>query len=208
MNKFIFQFWREIRNLCSRIFHAACANVNVTEKLAVIRVVIHWKIRNFLNFSHVVKQRRCDEQISVNHWIMLRKILAHVRDAERMLQKSAHESMMNTLRCRMFLKCIDKLFIFHKIHFQNFSQIFVLHTCHIFQNAAKHFSDIFVRARHIIRRVIFALVADADAGNVHLQISLKTCHHSFAVNIIHRLKISNTIIQLPNFSVCGSRFIL
>ena len=44
MNEFIFQFWREIRNLCCRIFHAACANVNVTEKLAVIRVIIQWKI--------------------------------------------------------------------------------------------------------------------------------------------------------------------
>ncbi len=159
-------------------------------------------------FSHIVEQCRRDEQISVNHWIMLRKILAHVRDAERMLQKSAHESMMNTLRAECFLNASTNSLFSTKYISKIFSQIFVLHTCDIFQNAAKHFSDIFVRARHIIRRVIFALVADADAGNVHLQISLKTRYHSFAVNIIHWLKIGNAVVQLPDFSVCGSCFIL
>ena len=139
---------------------------------------------------------------------MLSKILAHVSHCQRMLQQTADKSMMYTFSCRMFLKSLNKFLILYKIHLQDLLQVLVVDTGHILHDLAVHFPYILGGTWHIIRRIVLALLAYPDAGNVHLQVSLKTGYHSFTMYKIHGFKVLDPIIEFPDLAIYRPCFIL
>ena len=68
----------------------------MAQQLSGIRVIILRKCGKLLRLSDIMENCRSQQQIPIQDRIMIRKIIAKLYHAERMLQKASHKSVMYT----------------------------------------------------------------------------------------------------------------
>ena len=139
-----------------------------------------------------MKQGRRQKQIFFEVRILFCVIITQLYDTKRMLEKSAHEAVVHGLCSGMMFKCIDKRFIFDKVHSDELLQIWIFYLLHQLHQFLIHLIKVAVTDRKIICRNIFTLICLARPLDAHLQGALKICHITGNKDVIQCLKFTDS----------------
>ena len=77
----IFQCFREIRDLFCQIMHHLGTDDDMSQKLSFICIIIHREGRKFLCLADIMKQRCCDQKVSLEKRISICHIVTELCNA-------------------------------------------------------------------------------------------------------------------------------
>ena len=156
---------------------------DMPEQLAVIRIIILRKIRDFLQLSHIMESRSRQQQVPVQIGILPAVIVAEPYNAQRMLQQSAHKAVMNGFRGGMFLECLRKGFASEILVDQHLKPG-IPHRSQEVHQFPVHFILVSGADGKIILRLVFAGFRHPHSLDIKLKVSLEACHISHNIDII------------------------
>ena len=203
------QLLRKSRDFPGFIMDHLRSDHNMSQKLSVIRIIIHGKRAEFFGLADIMKHGCCDQQVFIENGICTAVITAELHYTQSMLQKSTDKSMMHGFCSGIPLECPDKCLIFRKKAVQKTGKINILHPAYEIQKLAIHGLHAFITDRKIISGLVFSLRCLAGPLDAHLQRSLEAGHISHNIHVVQGIKIINPQrIRVPDLCVYRACLVL
>ena len=156
-----------------------------------------------------MKERHSDQEVPLKVRIIPAEEVAQVGDAERMLRKAAHETVVDALGRGRIAEILDELPVLHKERLKERLKVFVLDTLNIFADGAHHIIDVLFRYRHVIGGVVLALIALARPLDIELKVPLERHHVAGDIHVIELLEIADAhAVGLPDLGVDHAGLVL
>ena len=134
----------------------------MSQKLTVIRVLIHRKVGELLRLPDIMEHRDRDQKVTIDRRIITCDEITDLCDGKCVFQKTAHETVVDCLGCRVPGKNLQELLVFNKKALQQSAQIRLLYGACIGKQFIVHDFPVLLGDRQIIRRNILARVCLAD----------------------------------------------
>ena len=203
------KLYRKTLDLPDPHAHQLRPDHNMPQKLPGVRIIILRKRRQLIYLPDIVAHGSRIQKICIQHGIGTHIILAQLCDAQRMLQQSAHKTMVHALGRTAELECLYKLLVIYKDSLQKLRQPGIFHPVHKAQELRIHLFDIFSADRKIIRRVVFPFLRFPHPLHVQLQLPLEAGYIRHDVHIVKSFKcLDSSGIRIPDLGIHGPCLIL